>query len=325
MIRLVITSGGDKGRTYEVAADGETVVGRVSECGVHIADGRISRRHCVISAGQAGYAVKDLKSSNGTFVNGARVTEAALKDGDKLKVGVIEMEFRIAERIEDGKTELLGTAGRPSPERAVTQAASAPLEVVVLEPAKPAVPAPAEPVAPAPVEPAEPAPVAAVAPVPVEREKPATAAEPVPPAAVKAPEPVPAESGGPAPVQAVEPAPVEVVEPAPVEAAKPVPAEPIPPAPVEVVESAPVEVVEPAPVEVAKPVPAEPVPPAPVEVVEPTPAPAAAQAASAGQPAAVGAAGQPAAPPDRPPGFFGNLASRLGRIFARKPTDQKGS
>ena len=143
MIRLVITSGGDKGRTYEVAADGETVIGRVSECGVHIPDGRISRRHCVISAGQAGYTVKDLKSSNGTFVNGKRVTEAALKDGDRLKVGVIEMEFRIAERIEDGKTELLGSAGRPPPE----QVPARPSRCVPARPlrrARPLRPAPAQ-------------------------------------------------------------------------------------------------------------------------------------------------------------------------------------
>jgi pSer/pThr/pTyr-binding forkhead associated (FHA) protein len=34
--------------------------------------------------------VKDLDSTNGTFVNGARVTEAALNDGDRLGVGRVE-------------------------------------------------------------------------------------------------------------------------------------------------------------------------------------------------------------------------------------------
>lgn len=54
----------------------------------------VSRLHCRISAGAAELQVEDLDSTNGTYVNGARVDRAALRIGDKLGVG--EVEFLVA-------------------------------------------------------------------------------------------------------------------------------------------------------------------------------------------------------------------------------------
>lgn len=50
----------------------------------------VSRFHCRITAGATGLEVTDLDSTNGTFVNGQRITRAALKDGDRLGVGRVE-------------------------------------------------------------------------------------------------------------------------------------------------------------------------------------------------------------------------------------------
>jgi pSer/pThr/pTyr-binding forkhead associated (FHA) protein len=50
----------------------------------------VSRLHCRLTAGATGLQVHDLDSTNGTFVNGKRVSEATLKDGDRLGVGRVE-------------------------------------------------------------------------------------------------------------------------------------------------------------------------------------------------------------------------------------------
>jgi predicted component of type VI protein secretion system len=102
---LVVISGREKGRTYQVAADRDTVIGRVLECDVCLADGRVSRRNTAISIGQSGFFVKDMGSANGTYLNGARTAEAQLKDGDKVRVGTTEMEFHQTERFEDAPTK----------------------------------------------------------------------------------------------------------------------------------------------------------------------------------------------------------------------------
>ncbi len=125
---LVILSGRTKGRTFQVSPDRDNVVGRVNDCEVCIVDPRISRRHCVISAGQTGYVIKDLGSSNGIFVNDAKVVEGQIQDGDKLRLGLTELEFHQTERFEDAETKRmapgetappdLGKAGPKPPEGA---------------------------------------------------------------------------------------------------------------------------------------------------------------------------------------------------------------
>ncbi len=50
----------------------------------------VSRVHCRLTAGAADLEVVDLDSTNGTFVNGARVDRALLKSGDRLGVGKVE-------------------------------------------------------------------------------------------------------------------------------------------------------------------------------------------------------------------------------------------
>ena len=50
----------------------------------------VSRLHCRLSAGATELQVDDLDSTNGTFVNGTRVTDAILKEGDRLGVGRVE-------------------------------------------------------------------------------------------------------------------------------------------------------------------------------------------------------------------------------------------
>lgn len=51
----------------------------------------VSRVHCRLTAGATELQVTDLDSTNGTFVNGKRVDEAMLKEGDRLGVGRVEL------------------------------------------------------------------------------------------------------------------------------------------------------------------------------------------------------------------------------------------
>ena len=53
----------------------------------------VSRLHCQLSATDQGIQVKDLDSTNGTFVNGRRITTATLDAGDVLKVGRVDLRI----------------------------------------------------------------------------------------------------------------------------------------------------------------------------------------------------------------------------------------
>lgn len=63
------------------------VVGRGPSAGLVIADPHMSRLHCELLNIEGLLAVRDLESTNGTFVNGRRVTRVLLKPGDRLQVG----------------------------------------------------------------------------------------------------------------------------------------------------------------------------------------------------------------------------------------------
>lgn len=63
------------------------VVGRDNDCQIRIPVADVSRRHCELLVGDDRLALRDLGSSNGSFVNGERVTESQLSAGDVLGVG----------------------------------------------------------------------------------------------------------------------------------------------------------------------------------------------------------------------------------------------
>ena len=72
---------------------GETIVGRSPHCAVVISNRRISRQHCSLVLAQDTLHVTDLGSSNGTWVNGAPVTQATrLHPGDLLELGEERLE-----------------------------------------------------------------------------------------------------------------------------------------------------------------------------------------------------------------------------------------
>jgi pSer/pThr/pTyr-binding forkhead associated (FHA) protein len=65
-------------------------VGRAAGADFILDAALVSRLHCRLTAGAAEIEVEDLDSTNGTYVNGARVTRALMRNGDRLKIGHVE-------------------------------------------------------------------------------------------------------------------------------------------------------------------------------------------------------------------------------------------
>ena len=77
-----------------VTLDAETVtIGRHSDCTIILADPNASRHHAEIRASGDGFAVVDLGSTNGTQVNGSRIGEHLLVDGDVVTIGSTVLRF----------------------------------------------------------------------------------------------------------------------------------------------------------------------------------------------------------------------------------------
>ncbi len=93
MLTLLVLQGPDKGRRFELP-DALTLVGRESRA-LPLTDNTVSRRHCeLIPAEDGDWVLKDLGSSNGTYVNGTRVDfKYSLKVGDQIRVGRTLMAF----------------------------------------------------------------------------------------------------------------------------------------------------------------------------------------------------------------------------------------
>lgn len=72
------------GKGIRAQIDREMIAGREVGCDVLLNEGRCSRKHASLRPGPEGLTVKDLGSSNGTFINGNRITEAVAKPGDEL-------------------------------------------------------------------------------------------------------------------------------------------------------------------------------------------------------------------------------------------------
>jgi len=86
--RLSLWNGALAGRWFVLHQD-VTSIGRIAGNDVVIPDGTVSRHHARLVFRNGLWCIEDLKSSNGTFVNGARVTRepVALKHGNQVRLG----------------------------------------------------------------------------------------------------------------------------------------------------------------------------------------------------------------------------------------------
>jgi pSer/pThr/pTyr-binding forkhead associated (FHA) protein len=81
-----------EGRIFRILPGRARTLGRATGADFIVDVALVSRVHCRVTALPSGeLEVKDLESTNGTFVNGTRVEEARLSSGDRLKIGRLEL------------------------------------------------------------------------------------------------------------------------------------------------------------------------------------------------------------------------------------------
>jgi hypothetical protein len=80
MAKLVVISEGFTGKTVELKAD-KIIIGRSEDNSFQIPEGSVSSHHCELSLKGEAVQVKDLGSTNGTFINDKKITEGTLTKG----------------------------------------------------------------------------------------------------------------------------------------------------------------------------------------------------------------------------------------------------
>ena len=105
MASLFVIQGPDRGRRYELAEVSVTI-GRESSNGIQLHDTETSRRHVELRKNESSYELVDLESSNGTFVNNARIEQRLLQNGDRVEIGRTRMIFTASDAVETEKHQL---------------------------------------------------------------------------------------------------------------------------------------------------------------------------------------------------------------------------
>ena len=97
MLVLHILQGPDRGKKFELPVDEPQLIGRSSES-LSLTDGTVSRRHAELTPDDGRWYLRDLDSSNGTFINGERISgdPVELSPGDQIRCGSTLVLFAIA-------------------------------------------------------------------------------------------------------------------------------------------------------------------------------------------------------------------------------------
>ncbi|RJO65815.1 MAG: FHA domain-containing protein [Myxococcales bacterium] len=118
MFSVILESDDLGSKVYDFDKD-EICIGRLSSSDIQLKSNNVSKQHSRIVFREGKYFIIDRKSTNGTFVNGKRVTAPlSLKDGDKIYVGDFMMTFKAGQA---GQKK--GPKPPPLPERPVDEAA----------------------------------------------------------------------------------------------------------------------------------------------------------------------------------------------------------
>ncbi len=120
-----LTVVGGKANRQRVSLTLPVVIGRSRKAGLTIAHAMVSRRHCEIFESEGLVRIRDLGSTNGTFVGGNRVEEAVLRPHDQFTIGPLtfEVDYPCAEDASIGAATTTGLLGTSSPDSANAAAA----------------------------------------------------------------------------------------------------------------------------------------------------------------------------------------------------------
>lgn len=91
---LILRQGTEDEYVFEVRKS-RTTIGRGHESDIVLHDSAVSRKHATVTRDEEGsYRIRDQDSVNGTYVNGQRIIEHVLDDGDEIQVGMMMLAFR---------------------------------------------------------------------------------------------------------------------------------------------------------------------------------------------------------------------------------------
>ncbi len=98
---LIVLAGSDVGKMFKLE-QGETVLGRSHRADIRIEDDSISRLHAKLVLAGNHVHIEDLQSSNGTLVNGEKITKNGLQDGDKIRLGeTVILKFTFHDKLDE--------------------------------------------------------------------------------------------------------------------------------------------------------------------------------------------------------------------------------
>jgi len=96
---LVVINGVDLGKKYSLVQS-STLIGRSSKVDIQIDEDSISRNHAILEKREDQFVIRDLESTNGTYVNDRPIREHSLRDGDQIKIGSTIFKFLSGSNIE---------------------------------------------------------------------------------------------------------------------------------------------------------------------------------------------------------------------------------
>ena len=116
--KLIMIQGQEKGQEFSVV--GPSTLGRGSYNTIQLRERKASRQHAIINLHNGGYWMEDLKSGNGTYVNGKPITDVQLQDKDLIRIADAVFMFRNAYNYIPGAA----SEGRSSQEAVLTETKS---------------------------------------------------------------------------------------------------------------------------------------------------------------------------------------------------------
>jgi len=105
-----------------------TVIGRRRECDIRIPLATVSKKHCQLNFDNGSLKIRDLKSLNGTKVNGKKINETEIKAGDSLKIGALSFVFQI-----NGKPNKIAVPGKHKEQSQPKQDTKSDIEIAASE------------------------------------------------------------------------------------------------------------------------------------------------------------------------------------------------
>jgi pSer/pThr/pTyr-binding forkhead associated (FHA) protein len=150
LFQLVMHSGPNTGKVYPLEAP-EIIIGRDANNSIAINDAEVSRKHAKLTLQNSAYVIQDLGSTNGTFINGQRITTTQeLKPGDTVTLG--ENIVLMYETSFDPNATVVSSAQIPKVVAPIRKPVSTPVPATTPAPTPAPSPAPVSPPSSAPVE-----------------------------------------------------------------------------------------------------------------------------------------------------------------------------